>query len=131
MPITYHADAAQGVLFSDWRGTITITEVSAYWTAFTSDKEAMACRGAIADLRECELQFNGASIRDLTERILKPAFQGKKWRSAIVVKDPVQFGMSRQYGVYSEIFLSGNVNVFYSDVMALKWLLEDDPGAGI
>jgi len=127
MPITYQVDATLGIVVARWCGPIPINEVVDYWTALAADKEALACGRAIADLRECELRFTGEELRLMAKQILEPALRGRNWKGAIVVKEPLQYGVSRQYGVYSEAF--SNVNVFYSDVLARKWVLEAEPHA--
>jgi hypothetical protein len=129
MPITFKLDTTQGILFEYWRGPITISEVAAYWTALAAGEEVKTSIGSIADVRDCEPKFTGEEFRVLARQILIAVHQGAKRKVAVIVSDPVQYGMSRQHQLFSESFM--NVEVFYSEVMALKYVLGNDPGTGI
>jgi hypothetical protein len=121
MPIAYKIDSKLGIVFADWRGAVTANEIAEYWTELVADKEALACGRTIADISCCEMRFTGEELRSLAERILEPAIRGKNWKTAVIIKDPVHYGVTRQYEMYSEGFM--NTNVFYSAVLAHKWVL--------
>jgi len=121
MPIAYKVDVALGIVLADWRGTVTAKDITEHWTRFVADKAAMACGGAITDISCCDILFTPEELKAVTKKILEPALRGKNWKTAVIVKNPVQFGVTKQQEIFSETFVK--MNVFYSDVMARKWVL--------
>jgi hypothetical protein len=121
MPIAYKVNAALGIVFADWRGTVTAKDIAGYWTELASDQAALACGRSITDISSCDMQFTGEELRLLAKEILEPAIRGRNWKTAVIIKNPVHYGVTRQHEMLSEGFM--NTNVFYSDVLARKWVL--------
>jgi len=121
MAITYRVDAGAGLAFEDWRGVITADDVHAHWTRMVNDPAVLACRGSLADIRECWVDFTGPDLQRLALTVLEPAFRGRQLRVAILVKDPVQYGVARQHRAFSSTFTEAVV--FTDAAMAREWLL--------
>lgn len=121
MPITYTIDADAGVIFEVWAGAITAGDLGDYWRAYLADPAVLAVRRTLADLRAADLRFTGAELQALVNREVVPRLGGKTWRTAILVSGPVQFGVSRQYGVFAEAY--SRDAIFSDRDAALRWLL--------
>lgn len=120
MTITYVVDAEHGAVLSHWEGDVTAAELRAHWTAVLDDPAARAVARTIADLRKARPAFTGTELRDAVSSIAAPRLRGLSWTNAIVVDDPVQYGVSRQFQVFSEL-LSENA-IFASVEEALVWV---------
>jgi len=120
MAISYILDRDLGVIFETWEGAITAADLSAYWKSLLEDPEALACRRTLADVRRAEIQFRGTEMMDLIRAVVIPKLGGRKWKTAIVADKPVQFGLSRQYGVFAADYSEDRI--FNDCDSALKWL---------
>jgi len=121
MGITFKVDDARGIVFADWTGDITVEDIARYWAALLSDQPAMACGRSITDLRNCTMQFTGEELRKLAQGILEPAMKGRNWKTAVIVRNPLHYGVTRQHEMFSEGFMQ--TNVFYSEDLARVWVL--------
>jgi hypothetical protein len=90
------------------------------------DPEALAIRRTIADLCEAKIRFSGADLNELIDELVLPLLNGRGWKTAIVVKEPHQFGVSRQYQVFAESYSQDSI--FGSVEEALQWLNRVDSG---
>ncbi len=124
MPITYSIDNSLGVIFEVWRGHITVESLGEYWKAYLANPDVMKCRRTLADIRESEIAFTGAEISNAITSIVVPRLGGKTWRTAILVAAPVQFGISRQYQAFAELYSEDSI--FYNYDSALDWLTKSD-----
>ena len=127
MGITHRYDPAEGLVRACWDGPITAGDVREYWTARVAELEAQPGRRALVDMRTCEVRFTGGEMRELVRTILRPHFANRGHRVAILVRDPVQFGTSRQFQVFFELL--GESEIFQDEAEALAWLGTGSSGA--
>ena len=120
MPISYTIDDERGCIVETWTGDVTAQELADHWMVYLYDPEVMALRITLVDMRRARILFTGAQLASLVETIAVPAIRGRKWKSAIVVHDPVQFGVSRQYQVFAETY--SRDSIFGTEDAALAWL---------
>ena len=51
------------------------------------------------------LRGSAANVaRTLVRAVAVPGVNGKEWRTALLVGDPIQFGVSRQYQAFAEMY---------------------------
>lgn len=122
MGITYTIDTSLGIMFAKWSGTITANDLREHWKMLIADSDAMSCNGSISNIGDCCIKFNGTDLNTLTRNILKPAFNGKTWKVAVVVQESYQHGTSRQFASYVTEF--ANVEIFQDTASALIWILQ-------
>lgn len=120
MPIEYHVEATLGVVFERWTGVITARDVSEHLKALLSDKQALACRRSLADIRECEIQLSGTDVGAATKAIAEPALRGQAWTTAILVQRPVEYGLARQFQALTDTFIT--TAVFTDESAAREWI---------
>ena len=125
MPIDYTIDREKTVIFETWTGEVRTDDLAAYWKRYLADPEVMEIRRTVVDLRTCVIGFNGSQIDFLIKTIVFPALQGRTWRTAIVVEKAVQFGISRQYQAFAELYSKDSI--FTSMAEAEKWICSE-PG---
>jgi hypothetical protein len=121
MPISYSIDHERSVIVETWTGDVDATELGDYWRRMLADPDAQAIRRTLVDLRHCTVLFTGSQLSDLVRGIAEPRLSGKQWKTAIIVDQPVQFGISRQYHAFAESF--SNDAIFDDRDAALTWLL--------
>src|SRR4051794_24360341 len=102
MPITYTIDRGNKLITEVWTGEINGECLAAYWRLYLDDPEVLAIRRTLVDLREADILFNGTELNTLVQNIVLPALKGRDWKTAIVVENPVQYGVSRQYQVFAD-----------------------------
>ena len=120
MAISYRVDKGAGIIEETWTGAISASVLARYWKQYMADAEVLRIRRTLVDLRECRITFSGAELSHLLNTIVLPALDGRDWISALLVSDPVQFGVSRQYNVFAERFSTDAI--FHDRDAALKWL---------
>ncbi|HEY4320914.1 MAG TPA: hypothetical protein VGM77_06980 [Gemmatimonadales bacterium] len=124
MPITYVVDPARRVITETWTGTIRIGDLAAYWRGYLADPAVMSCRRTLVDLNGAELDFTGSELSALIQRTI-PTLEGKQWATALLVNDPVQYGTSRQYQAFADLY---SKDAIFSDRTAAEnWLLRQNP----
>lgn len=130
MPIDCTPRPEDGFVEVTWSGTITACDLSRRWSEILPDPEVLRIGRALTDVREADLAFSGAELAEAVRTVAVPALQGRKWRSAIVVRTPLQFGVSRQYEVFAKEF--GEAGIFFDLDAARRWLLQEvaDPIRG-
>jgi hypothetical protein len=121
MPISYTHDTARRITVVTWSGTVTAREFADHYRLLLTDDTADGYRRCIADLRNCVIDISGEQIRDAIQTTVKPLLGSRPWRSAILVNDPVAFGISRQYAAYSQAFSQSQI--FSDEREGLAWLL--------
>ncbi len=121
MPIDYVARPDEGFVDVVWAGTITAHDLRMSWSKILSDPTVLRIGRALTDIRDATLDFSGAELAEVVLTVAAPALKGREWRSAIIVHDPVQFGVSRQYEAFTAQF--GEDAIFYDRDAARGWLL--------
>jgi hypothetical protein len=101
-----------------WTGVITAEDVTAYLKALLKDKQAIACGRSLADARECEVRIAGATLSDLVRSAVQPALTG--WAAALLVSQPAQYGIARQFQVLTETFM--RTAIFTDEASARAWI---------
>lgn len=125
MPISYSIDREHRCIHETWTGVITAKDLGDYWRHILADPVVMVIRRTIVDLRECRILFSGEQLAELVESIVLPLLNGKNWRTAIVVGDPVQYEVSRQYHVLAESY--SRDSVFSTPEAAMTWMQTQSP----
>lgn len=125
MPITYQVDVARNFIHETWNGAVSAGELSNYWRAYLADPAVMACRRTLVDIRCGTPSFSWMELESLIRNLVLPILGDRHWRSALLVSNTVQFGVSRQYEVFANIYSQDSI--FYDQVTALEWLLSDRP----
>jgi hypothetical protein len=120
MPISYTIDRERKLILEKWTGDIRHEDLAAYWKRYLADPEVMEIRRTIVDLRDAEILFSGMNFGFLIETIVLPALKGRRWTTAIVVADPAQYGLSRQYQVFADRYSCDSI--FSSVDEAAKWI---------
>lgn len=120
LPISYAIEAGARSILETWTGDVSASDLASFWTALLADPEVMDIRRTLVDLRECRITFTGKELSHLINTIVMPALDGRDWTSAILVSDPVQYGVSRQYNVFAEVF--SNDAIFEDLDAARAWL---------
>ncbi len=90
------------VIFERWSGPITAEDLGRHWRSCLADPAAMALRRTVADLRGATPGFTSAERARLINETVLPTLQGRDWVTAIIVDQPVPFGISRQHQVFAE-----------------------------
>lgn len=120
MPIAYTIDREKKLIFETWTGEIHAGDLAAYWKRYLTDEEVLEIRRTIVDLRASVINFSGNEFYSLIEAIVVPALKGREWVTAIVVGEPVQFGVSRQYQAFAGRYSKDSI--FSSVAEAEKWI---------
>ena len=120
MPISYTIDDEKGCIFETWTGDIVARDLADHWAKYLADPNVMALRRTLVDLRNARILFTGSQLESLVATIVVPSLEGRSWKSAIVVRDPVQFGVSRQYQVFAESY--SRDSIFGNVEEAIAWL---------
>ena len=113
-------------MFATWSGEIRRDDIERHWRKLLTDDVALDIRRTVSDLRFATIAFRGVDFADLIRTIALPALAGRRWHTAIVVDQPLQFGVSRQYQALAEAY---SRDAIFSNVDdALAWLLaQGDP----
>lgn len=121
MAISYTVDESRGLVFERWVGEITSRELADHWRTITKDMSAMSCIGSLADISECAFHVTSDELTSIINSILIPAIPSKSWKVAVVVSKPVQFGVARQYGAWTDDI--HQMAIFSDPELAIEWLL--------
>lgn len=124
MPITYTIDDAGKLITEIWTGEVRAEDLAAHWRRILGDPEVLAIRRTVVDLRESVILFSGSQLDVLIKSIALPLLNGRDWKTALVVKDPTQFGVSRQYHVFAEHYSTDTI--FRNVEEARTWLCSFD-----
>lgn len=121
MPIVYHIDPTAELIKETWTGKITADVLSDYWKVYLADPAVMRIRRTLVDLREAEILFYGAELDDLIQTVAAPRLGGLDWKTALLVENATQFGVSRQYQTFA-LWYSRDA-IFDDPSAAQAWLL--------
>lgn len=118
--ISYHVDAAGGLIFETWSGVITRDVLLAHWRECLADAAVLAVRRTLVDLRDCDVHFSGAEWLRLIEGCVlnRPDLVG--WKTAIVVDKPHLHGIARQFLGHAARLTHGEL--FEQRDQAVAWL---------
>jgi hypothetical protein len=122
LPITWTIDDGYGIVRQSWVGCVTAEELGVFFRAISSDPRALALGKALVDLRSFTPGFSGRELKNLIDTVVRPAVYPGRFISAIVVAEPVQVGLSRQYQVFSEAYSADQIFTDYDE--ALAWLMQ-------
>lgn len=125
MPITYAVDPERNLILVTFAGRITAHELGDHWKEFLSKADVMNCRRSVADIRQSILEFSGSELDTMIQHIVLPLTGTRKWRTAIVVDQPVQQGVARQYEVFADMFSEDEL--FFDLEAAVEWVLSGLP----
>ena len=121
MPITYTINTACNIITETWTGTVDAHTLGAYWKSYLKDPVVLGCRRTVVDMREATVAFTGNELFDLVRTIALPALGDRKWASALLVGGPVQFGTSRQYQAFADMYSTDSI--FHDRDAAEAWLM--------
>ncbi len=125
MPITYAVDKTRNIITETWSGAVDADTLGAFWRALLDDPDAMNCRRTLVDLRNAEMVFSGSELSDLVRTIVVPGLGDRKWASALVVGAAAQYGRSRQYQAFADMY---STDAIFNDLHAAEaWLLKQEP----
>ena len=121
MAITYRIDVENRLIEEKWVGAIDASGLRNYWINYLADPAVLEIRKTIVDLRDSIIMFNGYQLQNLIELHVLPILKGRDWRTAIVVDNPLQFGVSRQYQAFADKYSKDAI--FKNMEEARRWLL--------
>ncbi len=121
-PISYEIDNELGIVRTTWCGTITAEDLRRYWKEYLADPQVRAVRRSVADIRNADFKFSGKELSNVVNEVVMPLIKDLEWRVAIVVAQPVQYGVSNQFRVFAEVFNSSQI--FYDPDEAIAWIRE-------
>jgi hypothetical protein len=92
----------------------------------------LAIRRTVVDLRESTICFSGWDLQKLINEMVLPVLEGRDWKTALVVREPTQFGVSRQYQVFAEQYSKDSIFSCVEDagVWICKHPIEDEGKSG-
>jgi len=122
MSITYVVDPSQHIILETWSDVVHAVDLATHWRAYLADGDVISCRRTLVDLRNARIAFTGSELSNLVQTIVLPILDGRKWATAIVVADPVQYGTSRQYQVFAGAYSTDSI--FSSWQAAQSWLVQ-------
>ena len=120
MGITYSIDDNQGIIRETWTGDVSALDLATYWGHYLADPRVLSIRKTLVDLRDATPTFSGQQLSSLIREVVDPALKGRDWKTAIVVAQPVQFGVSRQYHAFAQHYSTDSI--FSDPTAALAWL---------
>jgi hypothetical protein len=121
MPITYIINHQKGLIRETWKGKIGGVDLAAYWLHYLADPEVLAIRRTVVDLRKANIDFSGLDFDALIRTIVLPVLGERTWTTAIVIRDPIQFGVSRHYQIFAERYSKDSI--FRNVADAERWIL--------
>lgn len=121
-PISYQIDKAQNIILETWTGTVKAGDLRDYWVEYLEDPEVMCCRRTLVDLRACTMELSGMDLMVLIDSVVVPKLNGRDWQTAIVVASPTQYGVSRQYSAFADLY--SRDQIFNDPEEAKAWLLQ-------
>ena len=121
MPITYSIDKPNGIIVEVWTGEVAASVLAEHWKILLADPDALAIRRTLVDLRNCHIDFLGRELFELIRTMVEPRLNGRGWRTALLVSDGLQFGVSRQYQSFAQTY--SDDAIFDEPNVALSWLI--------
>lgn len=121
MPITYSIEHSREVIMETWAGEISADDLAAHWRAYLADPDVLRIRRTLVDLRRSKILFYGHEMDDLIRTIVVPILGDLDWKTAVLVDDHLQFGISRQYQAFAERYSKDAI--FKDSDTAIQWLV--------
>jgi hypothetical protein len=119
MPISYSIDNEHRIVRTVWTGEITVADIRNHWLRYLDDAVVMALRRTLTDLRAADVKVSGEEMYELIRDVVVPRLDGVGWKTAILVAQPDQFGVSRQYQAFAHYSQDA---IFHDEDRALAWL---------
>ena len=127
MPIQHHFDSENGILYVTWTGVITASDLSDFAARIVLDPQVTACSRSITNMCDCQLAFTWKELNLPAKALFEQAARrGKKWKTAIVVRQQVQLGVARQHALITENLKE--TEVFFSEAEARRWVCAESGG---
>lgn len=120
MPITYTVDRERRLIFETWSGAVDRAELSRHWTVILHDPEVMAIRRTVVDMRAAQVRLGVHDLDGLIASLVVPVLGSRRWITAIIVDEPLQFGVSRQYQALAERY--SRDAIFRTVDEAIAWI---------
>ena len=121
MPIEYRIDHGLGVVSHEFTGEISFADLAHHWRRLLSDPELPDPLVMFADLRRCRMLVRGEDTSRLVHAVIQPLLKGRRWVSAVVADSNAEYGVTKQFTVYSSH--CGETEVFREESEAVAWLL--------
>ncbi len=99
---------------------MTIDDLRDYWRVYLADTEVLGPRRTVAGRRDADIAFTGRELQVLVNTLVLPILGDGDWKTAIIVRHPVQFGVARQYNVFADHY--GEDLIFHAPHEARMWL---------
>lgn len=122
MPIHYCINHDDGLIEETWSGAVNAADLRAYWQTYLADPEVLQLRKTLVDLRRAKIEFLGHELDTLIASLVLPVLGDREWKTALVVNNPVHYGVSRQYQVFAERYSQDAI--FHHPDAAKAWLKE-------
>lgn len=123
MPISYAVDKHRDFVLVTWKGDVTGEEYRAHLIAMLQDPDALRAGRSLTDLRQANVLASGAELNAIGSAEAVPRLAGRPWRNAVLVSSTVNYGVARQYQIFSGS--EGSDDVFRDYDAALAWLLTE------
>lgn len=123
VPITYAVNTEQNFVQVTWQGDVTGEEYRTHLRAMLRDPDALRAGRSLTDLRGANVLLSGAELNAIGNVEAVPLLSGRRWKTAVVVSSPLNYGLTRQYQILSQ---SEDTDCVFGDPDdALAWLLKD------
>jgi hypothetical protein len=123
MPLDRTIDHERCFLRGTWSGVVTGADLASAVDSLLADPQAWALGRSLNDMRAAELHLHSTDINTTLLGSIAPRFGERKWRMALLVATPLQYGVCRQFLALTSSHFAGEV--FYDESAALTWLLND------
>lgn len=111
MGIVYWIDPKNGIFFERWVDDITAYDVEEYWSIKLPLLKSENLLISYCDIRESRFVFSGEILRKLVYAKLSPELRGLGASAIILTNTGLQYGVARQFLVFSE-------NVIYTEILS-------------
>lgn len=119
MPITYQIDPELGLVYREFKGSITLDVLAQHYRDLLSDPNAEGMLAWVTDMRDCTLELRGDDVQSLVDRTIRPLMCERRWHCAAIVRTEVQYGLTSQFALFSAE--CGETKVFYDLPEAIDW----------
>ncbi len=124
MPITYHNDPVQRVVFETWSGDVHAYDMRAHFTRVLQDPVSVSIRRSLGDARQAVPQTTAEEIDLIVQEVVLPGLNGRPWVSAAVVASALHLRLAHRYKLAQNLH---EVALFSDPDAALRWWLRQEP----
>ena len=124
MPIAWEVDPARSLVLMTATGDVTMADWLQARREYGGDPAMLACRRFLVDLRQAAMALRGDEVRALSGTRRELPFVTPESRTAVVVANPLAYGLSRMYELTRKD--DGRFRVFDDYDQALRWIEEAD-----